>query len=158
MCRERKTRLHLMCPKSTDSQLKNSVTGSTNDTYNPFFVNIEHRHRLWKSSYCSRLTLPGYGFDRGQSRDDHLQRWPWSGGVGARPAGGHLSGRVDASRWGWRWNCLCRCSFSGRLAPRWEPAGPSLLRNYRSTPAGVSRWTLKRPRSPGTTEGYEKSF
>lgn len=95
---------------------------------------MQHRHeRQSTPSYTSDVTLPWYGYDRSRGRGDDLRWQVRLGRAGRRPAGG-----VDGSRWDWRWSCWCRCSFSGRFAPHWEPADPSLLRNCRSTPAGGS--------------------
>lgn len=65
------------------------------------------------------------------------QRWCSAAATVVEPGGVRLAEGME-SRSGWRWSCWCRCFSSGRSAPCWEPGGPSLLKNCRSTPAGGS--------------------
>lgn len=74
-------------------------------------------------------------------RGHGLQPHPWSGLGGVQPA------VPMGSRWGWRWSCWC-CFSSGCSAPRWEPAGPSPLKNCHSTPAESTSTTLNQHTNP----------
>lgn len=94
----------------------------------PLSAVMQHRHgEQAKPSNSSDVTLPRW------LRPQSGQKRCVSAAGGRDPAGIQ---RLSGSKWGWHWSCWCRYSSSGRFAPRWGPAGPSLLRKCRSTPAG----------------------
>lgn len=97
-------------------------------TFKPIFSIMQHRRCMWhRLNHRLPAKMIWFGPQPGQ-------RWCSAAVTVVEPGGVWLAEGMEF-RWGWRWSCWCHCFSSGHFAPHWEPAGPSLLKNYHSTPA-----------------------